>query len=816
MSAIPGGTRSRESIARRCRLDPPIATRIPYSAHVAPEVVRTYGGDYVQAIRVTGISHETADDATIHACHERLNVLLRSIASPKLALWAHIIRRRVHGYPSGEFRSTFARELDARYRARVEGEKLYANELYIATVYRPLAGIAQGLVGRLLARSSPDSVRQEREDSLDVCTKLRSGLLAALADYEPRALSVYLRHEQPYSELLEYFSTLLTASYQTVPLPRGPLSNVLGAVRPLIGAEAMEFRSATHTRLGAMLGIKEYASRTGPYMFDELLRSPMEFIFTQSFAFQSSAAGQAVISQRANQFSKSGDYAQSQGAELYEMLDAYASGEFVVGDHHASFLVLSDVFDGVDVDAAKRLKQLNDRIADSLPLLQASQMIMAREDLALEAAYWAQLPGCFADRPRKAPISSRNFCGMSPLHGFPSGRLTGNRWGDAVTVFTTPAGTPYYFSLHAPDASGDAGDNGHMFVCGPTGSGKTVFLGFVIAALQKFGVTQIVIDKDRGLELLVRALDGEYVALETGHPTGFNPLQLPPTPTNVDFLRQWLLILGEPRDVREEADLYGALRGTLELPDENRRLSRLIEFLDPTDPGGVWHRMARWCASQNGEYAWVFDNDADLILPRFGAPDLFGIDVTAIINYSFVRTPVAAYLLHLIAMLIDGRRLVCYLEEFSSLLRAPVFAWLGQEGLRGYRKLEASLVLCAQSAHDVVESEIAHTLVEGVGTCIYFPNANGDREDYIGKFGCTEREFELVRSGMLGARQFLIKQVRGSVVCSLDLRGFTEELAVISGRARTVALARQLIEEVGAASEQWLPLFLQRMRAGEI
>lgn len=816
MNTVPIGKRSRGAIALRCRLDPPIAGRIPYSAHVSPEAVRTHSGDYVQAIRLTGISHETADDITIRSCHERLNVLLRSIASPKLALWAHVIRRRIREYPNGECRAQFARMLDARYRARIEGEKLYVNELYIALVYRPLAGIGQGVMTRLMSRSGSPNARHEREDSLDACSKVRAAILAALADYEPHTLSIYLRDGQPYSELLEYFSMLLTAAPQPIPLTRGPLSNVLGLARPLIGAEAMEFRAPTHTRLGAMLGIKEYASRTDPYMFDGLLRAPMEFIFTQSFAFLSQAAGQAVISHRAHQFASSGDYAESQGTELYGMLDAYASGEFVLGDHHASFLVLSDVFDGVDVDAARRLKQLNDRIADSLPLLQASHMIMAREDMALESAYWAQLPGCFADRPRKAPISSRNFCGMSPLHGFPSGRLTGNRWGAALAVFPTPAGTPFYFSLHSPDASGDAGDNGHVFVCGPTGSGKTVFLGFAMSALQKFGVTQIVIDKDRGLQLLVRALDGEYLALYAGRPTGFNPLQLPPTPGNVDFLRQWLLMLGEPRDVQEETDLYEALRGTLALPERDRKLSRLIEFLDSTAPGGVWLRMTRWCSSQRGEYAWVFDNDADVLLPRLGAPDLFGIDVTAILNHPFIRTPVAAYLLHLIAALLDGRRLVCFLEEFSSLLNAPVFAGLARDGLRGWRKLEGNLVLCAQSPHDVVESEIAHTLVEGVGECIYFPNANGAREDYVDKFGCTEREFDLIREGMVGARQFLVKQSRSSVVCSLDLRGFNDELAVISGRARTVALGERLMSEIGSASDQWLPAFLDRVRAGDL
>ena len=54
---------------------------------------------------------------------------------------------------------------------------------------------------------------------------------------------------------------------------------------------------------------------------------------------------------------------------------------------------------------------------------------------------------------------------------------------------------------------------------------------------------------------------------------------------------------GGPLTVRQQADLDQALHGTLALQRSARRLSRLIEFLDPTDPEGIHARLARWCAS---------------------------------------------------------------------------------------------------------------------------------------------------------------------------------------------------------------------------
>ena len=116
-------------------------------------------------------------------------------------------------------------------------------------------------------------------------------------------------------------------------------------------------------------------------------------------------------------------------------------------------------------------------------------MLVAREDLALEAAFWAQFPGNFPFRPRKSPITSRNLAAMAPFHNYPAGRADGNHWGRALTVLVTSASSPYHFSLHASDPvdpdGGSRKDMGHTLICGPTGSGKTVFIGFLIAMLAR-------------------------------------------------------------------------------------------------------------------------------------------------------------------------------------------------------------------------------------------------------------------------------------------------------------------------------------------
>src|SRR5689334_24781072 len=85
---------------KRSRREASVSDHIPYTAHVAEPVVKTTAGDYVQSFRIGGVSFETADNVDINVRHARLNVLLRTIASPHVAIWTHIIRRHVSVQPA--------------------------------------------------------------------------------------------------------------------------------------------------------------------------------------------------------------------------------------------------------------------------------------------------------------------------------------------------------------------------------------------------------------------------------------------------------------------------------------------------------------------------------------------------------------------------------------------------------------------------------------------------------------------------------------------------------------------------------------------
>jgi type IV secretion system protein VirB4 len=331
--------------------------------------------------------------------------------------------------------------------------------------------------------------------------------------------------------------------------------------------------------------------------------------------------------------------------------------------------------------------------------------------------------------------------------------------------------------------------------------------------LARQGAVQVVFDKDKGLEILVRALGGIYLPLRNGLPTGFNPLQLPETPASIEFQKLWLRSLvrtATPLTTREESDLDHALRGTLALDRENRRLSRLIEFTDSTRPEGIHARLSRWCASTNGDYAWVFDNPEDSLAQKIGGQRVIGFDVTEFLDHETVRSPITLYLFFCVRSLLTGQPFVCWADEFSRLLADSAFEQFAKDGLKVWRKLNGVFCAATQSPSDALSSPISRTIIEQTPTKIFFPNPDAAAADYIDGFGLTEREFKLIKEQLEpGTRMFLVKQGHSSVVCELDLKGFNAELAVISGRASSVARVNQLIEAHGADAVDWLPRFLE-------
>lgn len=790
--------------------EPPVAERLPFEVHVDRHTVMTKNRDYMQVIRLTGASFESADDEQVNIWHKRLNALLKNISSHNVGVWQHIIRRREHRFPPGEFPEGFAKDLNDKYSSRLSDEKLRVNELYLTIVYRPFPSAIGSVMFNLVSKADKSSRQAEREQAVEKLDKVVRQVMRTLRRYDAEKLGIY-KHQGVYcSEPMEFMGFLLNGRWQRVAIGQAPLRKLLPASRPFWGNETVEVRGATSTYFGAMLGIGTYPAETGPVFLNELLNAPYDFVLTQSFSFIKQESARRTMRIAQSRMEAAEDDATSQIDEIDDALDDLASRRIVMGEHHFNLFVKSDTVEG-----------LNDNVADAIDILGDTGMTPVREDLAIVSAFWAQFPGQFKDRPRVSDINSKNFSGFAPLHNFPSGRLTNNHWGDALTMYMTTAGTPYYFSFHSSDPQDKNDvkikDVGHTMVLGPTGSGKTAWVAFNLAMLTKFGATCVLFTKDRDTEIIIRALGGRYYPVQSGVPTNWNPFQLDKdNPITMPFLKRLTLYLAAPQgnvdalDVTDVERIEAAVNSVLRKDLEHRRLGRVLDFLDVDSI--IYKRLQRWCYARragqpDGENAWVFDNKTDTLAGSLGDALITGFDVTAFLNSDELRAPINMYLFHLVQSLVDGRRFALFIAEFWKALGDAPFQDFVEDQLKTIRKNNGFVVLDSQSPKDALKSPIAHTLIEQTPNKILFPNDKADYEQYK-TLGVSDRVFQLVKeTDPESSRIFVLQQGHSSVVCKFDMEGMKFELDVLSSKKHTVAMVDALRAEYGDEPENWLPHF---------
>lgn len=781
----------------RLRREGDVRSHLPYARHVNDHVVALDSGALMMVFQIQGASFETADVRDLNDWHLKLNQAWRNLADEQFAIWHHLVRRPVRPEPSTGYRSDFAAELGAAWDARTAARPLWVNELFVTLVLHP--GRAPSDRTAALMRRLRRARREDPEQALIPLRRIEEAgrdLTRYLERYAPRRLGLHERNGLWFSEPMEVMGLVLTGRRSAVPVVHGHLGSSLYTGRLIFGRETLELRDVATARYAGVLAIKEYPAATRPGLWNGLLGAPFGFVVTHSFAFLSRAGARAVMERKQNQMVSARDRAGSQIAGLSEALDDLTSNRFVMGEHQASVLVHGDT------PAA-----LADHLSRTRALLADSGLVVAREDLGLEAAFWAQFPGGFARRTRPAAITSRNFAALAPFHAHPVGKATGNHWGPAVATLRTTAGSPFHFSFHV-------GDLGHTFICGPSGSGKTVVQNFMLAQLERFGVQQVFVDKDRGAEIFVRACGGTYLALNDGEPTGFAPLRaLPPSPANRAFLVKLVRALvarpGETLTVAEARSIDHGVAALEALPARQRSIAALRSLLGQGDAGGIGARLERW--QTGGPLGWVLDNDEDAL--DLEAP-LTGFDITRILDHDEVRTPAILYLFHRISERVDGRRLVLDIDEFWKVLDDPAFTDLARDGLKTWRKQNALMVFGTQSPADVLRSPIAHAILEQCATQIFLPNAHAQARDYVDGFGLSGTEFHLVRDVLTpGSRRFLVKQGHDSLVVELDLDGMDDALAVLSGRAGTVNLLDSIRATTGDDYAQWRDLFHARRQA---
>lgn len=506
------------------------------------------------------------------------------------------------------------------------------------------------------------------------------------------------------------------------------------------------------------------------------------------------------------------------------------SGIISFGKYHQTLIVSAPTSEQVIRDT--------NTLADTLKDL-GFIMTLSRESLS--AAYLAQLPGVYHLRPRLVPVSSLNYAEMVSFHNFHPHKRDGNAWGEAIAVVPTPSGGCQYVNLHNSQADVDEFSEkppGNTMLLGSTGTGKSTLLMMFQHLMQKYRrpesfapgatkkrFTSVVFDKDRSAEMSIRLQGGSYFRFRSGEKTGLNPFALAPTKRNRNFLKKLMRMIctrdGKPLDPRDEERLSEAVDTImLDYPPELRRngISRMLEVLHeaPTKDArmnGLRIRLQQW--AQGGEFGWVFDNDVDTF--DIDNIDNFGIDGTEFLDDKDVRSPLTFYLLYRVTSLLDGRRLVIFMDEFWKWLQDPEFSKFALDMLKVIRKLNGIFFPATQSPEEMCKHEISAAIIEQCSTRIFMANQQAKEYDYVDMLRVPKAVYDIVTTLDPYARQMVIMKSplrRGDVrpyiaQITLDLSGLGRYTKLLSASADNLKIFDEIWQE-GMKPEDWKDEMLRR------
>lgn len=794
------------------------------SRHVAEHIVHLEEGYFAFVLRLDGIAFEGVNDNHLVNAFIQLKTLFNTVGKQygnRLGLWTTLQRQRIELKRRYRFKENFCQQFADHYVRQFTASDYYENLFYIS--------------GCLKYEDFDDGL-QEAKDLVDIMVK-------SLQMYDPHILGTYQMEDdgsipvfskQPvqtenkpegrevrddeeadsfsgspkpeksysaddgvvYSEIYQFFGTLINGGCREhIPLTPTAAYIAIPSADLYFGSDILEIRHPQGRKFATLWDLKDFGT-SKVKVFANILTLPCEYTLTQSFVFTDNAEMQHDINKKVSELEGGLDFATDQHDELRLGKGELAAGRMMFGDYSAALTVYGN--------SPKRAQQNGTEVFTAFLTSGGYRFVQARG--SMKSTFFSQWPG-YRQRPRIIPKTTTNLATVFGMHTYSQGKSWGNPIGDGSPVMPlkTLSNTLFNLSLHYSKLDqNNLGEQiaGHTLIMGATGTGKTTLETAILAFMMRFDPYLFALDLDRGLEIFIRAVGGTYFTVAEGEPSGLNPFQLPDTPANRMFLYKLVEQCADGATADEMRQIKLAVDTLFSVGFAQRNFSVLLENIPySADADSLRTRLGRWCRSEDGIYAWCLDNDSN----RFDPDEFYriGLDVTSILKPDYAPTgPVLAYLFYLKEMMAErvaeqGSLLATVVAEFWYAASYEVTADLMKKTLKTGRKLGEYMILDTQSPEDAIACPIFSAIVQQTPTKIFLPNPDAEYDGYK-SCGLSDKEFGELVTKAIESRTFLVKQSKQSAFCLLDLYGFDDELAVLSGTMENVEILHRVMEECGS------------------
>ena len=762
-----------------------------YKQHISENVVLMEDNRVAFTFRLEGTHFEGVDDTGIVVQYLNLNKTLSTIGkdkSSRLGIWLTHHHKKIDFDREYDFHTNFTRTFARKYMEKFKRDDYFENIYYITCI---------------LKYEDIDDAVAEAEELIDKLNEY-------LQDYDPYVLKAYVNESGIlFSEFYEFIGMLSNGTYEPIPLGSANAYRTIPSATLHFGSELLEMRSSDKTRYATLYDLKEFGQTKAKVMVNTL-SLPCEFIFTQSFTYIRSSKMMKSIDDQLNKLLSVNDMATSQHDELLEAKGHLAAGDLMFGDYHGALVVFGE---------SPKKAYSNGQVVTAR-FLSSGGFRFIRATLSAEFTFFSQFPGSKV-KPRPFPKATTNISASFPMFNYEHGKSRGNPLGDgsAVMPLKTDGNTLYDFNFHYTDPNEVVTKGeypaGHTLLMGKTGTGKTTAQTAMLSFAERFKPYIFAMDKDKGMEIFIRAIGGTYFPIDAGVPTGINPFQWPDSPKLRDFLYDLVgsCVRQQSKEntAEEQKQIKMAVDTVMNLDFQHRRMGALLHSIPPSiEENSLFTRLEVWCGK--GRFAWCLDNAKNLF-----DPDEFyrvGFDLTDILKADYRPTePILACLFYMKNIMLERVAksqgvLVTVLEEFWLPAKYPTTQEFIVDGLKTDRKMGGFLLLVTQSPKDAINSPIFDTVVEHTVTKVLLPNPAAEYAGNYERIGLTKKEFDDMKKLGEKSRSFLIKQNMGSSIAKLNLSGMSDEIAVLSGNSANVHIMHLAIDRCGSENpDEWLPVF---------
>ena len=771
--------------------------------HVSDTAINLEKNYVASVIELEGVMFEAIALNVLENDFDALNLAYAESAKEKagrLAFWTMIKRRKISVENKFVFDNVFVKRFAKRYMQRFNDKDYFENKFYITIVLK-----------------YDETLELACDELHEVCEKF----MRVLANYKPRILSTYKNSKDIWhSEVFEFLSEVVNNEVPKngVPLTGTPASYMLPTTTLHFGYDMLQSKGEYSNKYVSLYDLKDFPANTKLGMFNEAcLNLPFEFNLVQSFVSLSPTKAFEEVRRQLNKLVSAKDKAEHQQIELEEAQGYIQSGELAFGNYHCVMAVFGNTVKEAVVNGQEASASFSNNAG----------AVFRKAEGSAPASFFSQLP-LYKLKPRPMMKSSRNLAGTFSMHNYSRGKATGNPLGDgsAVMPLETQSKTLYDFNFHfSKNEEISTGESiaGHTLILGATGTGKTTTQSALITFATRFNLAMFALDKGRGMDIFIRALDGDYFAIKAGQPTGINPFQFPDTPKLREFLNELLITCATDKNTEcsseEQNQIKNAVDTVMNLPFEFRRFSAILQAIPPREGNELSQRLLKWANTEEhqGRFAWALDNPTNI----FDVNNFWriGFDVTDLLVEDYQPSaPILACLFYMKSMMIENYdNMVTIVEEFWLPLKFKMTEDMILDVLKTGRKKGDFMVLVSQSPADAISSPIFPAIVEQTPTKIMLPNPDAEYRNDEGKgynrVGLTQKEFIGVKKLGLSSRTFLVKQGNQSAFATLDLYGFDDDIPVLSSSDNNIKLLDTILWRLGnggqfkVPSYQWLPVF---------